>query len=93
VFVEYAKAGPNEMLVCIDTIHRAPAPHLLPTRWCRSNWSWTLGHAKPRSAFDPAKDAFHDRGVADRAQVLRPGRPAPRRRHIAGACGLRGKPA
>ncbi len=58
VFVEYAKDGPDEMLVRISAINRGPeaAPlHLLPTLWCRNEWSWTPGHPKPRIAADPAR--------------------------------------
>jgi len=57
VFIEYAKDGPEEMLVRISAINRGPeaAPlHLLPTLWCRNDWSWTAGHAKPHIAADPS---------------------------------------
>ena len=43
VFVEYAKAGPDDMLVKISLFNRGPdaAPlHLLPTLWFRNTWSW-----------------------------------------------------
>jgi hypothetical protein len=43
VFVEYAKAAPNDILIRISAINRGPdaAPlHLLPTLWYRNNWSW-----------------------------------------------------
>ena len=42
VFVEYAKAGPEDILVRISAVNRGPAPselHLLPTLWFRNNWS------------------------------------------------------
>ncbi|MET0542530.1 MAG: glucosidase, partial [Variovorax sp.] len=41
VFVEYAKAGPDDMLVRITACNRGPdaAPlHVLPTLWCRNTW-------------------------------------------------------
>lgn len=75
MFVEYAKVGPNEMLARIGAFNRGPgtaALHLLLTRWCRSDWSWTPGHARPHSAADSAKNAFNDHGVHGRVQVLRP---------------------
>ena len=56
VFIEYAKAGPDDLLVRISAINRGPeaAPlHLLPTLWFRNDWSWTPGHARPRSAPTP----------------------------------------
>ncbi len=43
VFVEYAKAGPDDMLIRITAHNRGPeaAPlDLLPTIWFRNTWSW-----------------------------------------------------
>ncbi len=43
VQVAYAKAGPDEIHVRIETVNRAPeaaALHLLPTLWFRNTWSW-----------------------------------------------------
>ena len=43
VFVEYAKASPEENLVRISAWNRGAAParlHLLPTIWFRNRWSW-----------------------------------------------------
>jgi hypothetical protein len=44
VFVEYAKDGPDDMLVQITAINRGPDQaelHLLPTLWFRNDWaSW-----------------------------------------------------
>ncbi|MGO9266554.1 MAG: MGH1-like glycoside hydrolase domain-containing protein [Candidatus Binataceae bacterium] len=44
VFVEYAKAGPEDILVKITAANRGPDPaelHLLPTLWFRNDWaSW-----------------------------------------------------
>ncbi len=50
VFVEYAKAAPEDLLVRITVCNRGPdaaALHLLPTLWFRNTWSWTGGGAKP----------------------------------------------
>jgi len=50
VFVEYAKAGPEDVLVRVSVANRGPAPatlHLLPTVWFRNTWSWAEGAAKP----------------------------------------------
>ena len=44
VFVEYAKAGADDILVRITAVNRGPdaAPlHLLPTLWFRNDWSWS----------------------------------------------------
>ena len=42
VFVEYAKAGPEDILVRITAVNRGPDAaelHLLPTLWFRNDWS------------------------------------------------------
>ena len=41
VFVEYAKAGPEDLLIEITAFNRGPEPatlHLLPTLWFRNIW-------------------------------------------------------
>src|SRR6266851_3511686 len=46
VFVEYAKAAPDDILVRITAHNRGPARaplHLLPTLWFRNTWSWKGG--------------------------------------------------
>ncbi|OGF24751.1 MAG: glucosidase, partial [Candidatus Eisenbacteria bacterium RBG_19FT_COMBO_70_11] len=43
VFAEYAKAGPDDLLVRITVANRGPEAatlHLLPTLWFRNTWSW-----------------------------------------------------
>ncbi|KAI3603149.1 Acyl-coenzyme A synthetases/AMP-(fatty) acid ligase (plasmid) [Cupriavidus necator H850] len=50
VFVEYAKAAPEDVLVRISVFNRSPdaAPlHLLPTLWFRNTWSQPGGGSKP----------------------------------------------
>ena len=52
VFVTYAKASPEDILVEIEVFNRGPeaAPiHLLPTLWFRNTWSWGLNARKPRA--------------------------------------------
>ena len=47
VFVEYAKAGPNDILIRLTASNRGPDParlHLLPTLWFRNTWSWGCRH-------------------------------------------------
>ena len=51
VFVEYAKAGPDDILIRVEAINRGPESaelHLLPTLWFRNTWSWGLDERKPR---------------------------------------------
>jgi len=43
VFVEYAKAAPDDLLIRITAANRGPeraALHVLPTLWFRNTWSW-----------------------------------------------------
>src|SRR5207237_3689511 len=43
VFAEYAKAGPNDMLIRLTVANRgaeAARLHLLPTLWFRNTWAW-----------------------------------------------------
>jgi hypothetical protein len=50
VFVEYAKAGPEDVLVRITVNNRGPEAaqaHVLPTLWFRNTWSWDDDEAKP----------------------------------------------
>jgi hypothetical protein len=60
VTVEYAKAGPDDVLCRIEVVNRGPeaAPiHVLPHLWYRNNWSWdgqrprhTIASAGPGAA-------------------------------------------
>ncbi len=43
VDIEYAKGGPDDILIQITATNRGPDPstlHLLPTLWYRNTWSW-----------------------------------------------------
>jgi hypothetical protein len=58
VFVEYAKAAPEEILIQISVWNRGPEAailHLLPTLWFRNTWSWT----RPT----PSKPVLRQRGA------------------------------
>jgi hypothetical protein len=51
VFIEYAKAGPEDILIRIEAINRGPDPaplHLLPTIWFRNTWAWGMDERKPK---------------------------------------------
>jgi hypothetical protein len=57
VFVDYAKAGPDDLCVQVTVANRGPEParlHALPTLWFRNSWSWGCRHegceVKPRMA-------------------------------------------
>ncbi len=50
VFVEYAKASPDDIVMTVTVHNRGPeaAPlHVLPTLWFRNTWSWTEDAVKP----------------------------------------------
>ena len=50
VFVEYAKAGTDDILIRITVWNRGPEAatlHLLPTLWFRNSWSWDHGAMRP----------------------------------------------
>jgi hypothetical protein len=51
VFVEYAKADPEDLLIRITVCNRGPesaALHVLPTLWFRNTWSWGKNTSKPQ---------------------------------------------
>jgi hypothetical protein len=50
VFVSYAKASPEDILVRIEVANRGPEPaeiDVLPTLWFRNTWSWAPGAKRP----------------------------------------------
>ncbi len=50
VFVEYAKAGPEDVLIRMSIHNRGPEAarlHVLPTLWFRNTWSWGEEGPKP----------------------------------------------
>jgi len=50
VFVEYAKASPEDILIEVTVCNRGPEPatlHVLPTIWFRNVWSWGGDAARP----------------------------------------------
>jgi hypothetical protein len=52
VTVDYAKAGPHDLLMCITVENAGPDPatlHVLPTLWFRNTWAWeTTDEDRPR---------------------------------------------
>src|SRR5256885_300562 len=56
VFVEYAKAGVEDMLIKITAINRGPqsAPlQILPSLWFRNTWSWGRDPRRPSARRGP----------------------------------------
>jgi hypothetical protein len=63
VFVEYAKADPNDILLRIRAINRGPEPavlHVLPHVWFRNTWSWTEAAPRPELRRLDARDVELD---------------------------------
>jgi len=51
VVVEYAKAGPEDVVIRIAAANRGPDPapiHLLPTLWFRNTWAWGRDDRRPQ---------------------------------------------
>ena len=71
VFVEYAKAEPEDILVQITVRNRGPEPadiHVLPTVWFRNTWSWGGSDDKPQ--LKVAASAASVRAVSAKHRVL-----------------------
>jgi len=50
VFVEYAKANVEDILIKLIVVNRGPEPatlHLLPSLWFRNTWSWGKDDRRP----------------------------------------------
>ena len=55
VFVEYAKAAPEDILIRVTVVNRgdeAASIDILPTVWFRNTWSWGLDARKPQLSGD-----------------------------------------
>lgn len=51
IFIEYAKAGPEDILLRIEAFNRGPemsSLHIIPQIWFRNIWSWNPAVTKPR---------------------------------------------
>jgi hypothetical protein len=59
VFVEYAKASPEDILIQIKVINRGSETRtlkVLPTLWFRNTWSWSGNQDKPQLAISQTTD-------------------------------------
>jgi hypothetical protein len=73
VFVEYAKAGPDDLLVRIEAVNRGPdaAPlEVLPTLWFRNTWSWAGERRRPSLRAEPSAARVHARHATEGEYVL-----------------------
>ena len=60
VLVEYAKEGPEDILVQISVHNRGPEAadlHVLPTLWFRNRWSWGRDNPRPSLQVIKGKEA------------------------------------
>ena len=61
VFVEYAKAGPSDILIQISACNHGrddATLHVLPTLWFRNTWTWWPGQPKPSLREVAAENGF-----------------------------------
>jgi hypothetical protein len=79
VFVEYAKAGADDILIRIEAFNRGPeaAPlHLLPHLWFRNTWAWGCEpKAEPRITLGPVGAGFRSLRASDEEAGPVPGLP------------------
>lgn len=64
VSIEYAKAGPNDILICItveNAADEAASIHVLPQLWARNTWSWSDDPERPRLAAQENGDVLATR--------------------------------
>ncbi len=82
VFVEYAKAAPEDLLIRIEAVNRGPEAaelDLLPTLWFRNTWRWSPRPGEPRPVLrgipgeSPAIDVEHATLGRYRLTCLDPG--------------------
>ncbi len=71
IFVEYAKATPEDLLIKINVINRgseSASLRVLPTLWFRNTWSWIPDQAKPTLSASQNSQESH-RILASHAQL------------------------
>jgi hypothetical protein len=79
VFVEYAKAGPEDIAIRIEAFNRGPsaAPlHILPHLWFRNTWGWWReARPEPLITHGPSGAGFTSLKATDEAVGPMPGLP------------------
>jgi hypothetical protein len=79
VFVEYAKAGPEDVYVRVEAFNRGPeaaALHLLPTLWFRNTWAWwPEARPEPSVTLGPSGAGFDSLLATDEPAGPVPGLP------------------
>ena len=75
VFVEYAKAGPEDILVQITAANRGPEAaelHVLPTLWFRNDWASWVAEPSERPTLKQIEGADGTRAIAVTHPALGP---------------------
>jgi hypothetical protein len=70
IFIEYAKADPEDICIRIEAFNRGPQPaplHLLPHLWCRNTWAWTNPPGSEPTIVRGAPGTDHVTLIADTA--------------------------
>ncbi len=73
VFVEYAKGGPEDILVQITAVNRGPAAaelHVLPTLWFRNDWASWMAQPSPKPTLEQVQGPAGTSAVAASHPVL-----------------------
>ena len=73
VLVEYAKGGPEDILVQITAVNRGPAAaelHVLPTLWFRNDWASWMARPSPRPTLEQVQGPAGTSAVAASHPVL-----------------------
>lgn len=75
IYIEYAKASPDDTCIRIEAINRGPEPaslHILPHLWFRNQWSWTQEVLPPPEISQGKKDASYLCLIADDRKLAPP---------------------
>ena len=94
VFVEYAKEGPEDVLIRITVHNRGPEAarlRVLPTLWFRNTWSWGEDRAKACRCAKPGRAPFkpHTMSLANTGSIAMAPRScsSPRMKAMRSVCG------
>jgi glycogen debranching enzyme len=77
LFVEYAKASPDDILIRLSAVNRGPDTavlHLLPTLWFRNTWSWGYDNGPMQDV--PGKPQIYRTEDAGRGPLIQADHPA-----------------
>ena len=76
ITADYAKAGPEDILVAVSVRNHGPEPadlHLLPTLWFRNTWAWDADHHRPEISVEGGSLRAADQVLGRRRLDATPG--------------------